>query len=89
MRNRLALAGAAVVGAVMLTGGTTAAAQAAPAPVDRGTTTTNTIQREIIVGYYPTLARCEADGENSAYSYWRCAWKSGKRAWALIVDDES
>ncbi|MGP8300376.1 hypothetical protein ACTPOK_21115 [Streptomyces inhibens] len=89
MRNRLALAGAAVVGAVLLTGGTTAAAQAAPAPVNTNTTTANGVLNEVIVGYYSSLSACEADGESSAYSYWRCDWKSGKKAWALVVDDDS
>ncbi|MEV6133850.1 hypothetical protein AB0M05_44835 [Streptomyces violaceusniger] len=89
MRNRLALAGAAVVGAVLLTGGTTAAAHAAPAPINTNTTTANTILDEVVVGYYSSYAACEADGEGSIYSYWRCVWSSSKKAWALIVDDDS
>ncbi|GAB7028812.1 hypothetical protein AB0G35_28385 [Streptomyces sp. NPDC021749] len=90
MRMRKVLAGAAV-GAALALGGLSAPAQAAPASVDSSTTAAapTTGLSIIRVGWYTTLARCEADGENSAYSYWYCDWSSSRRAWGLYVDNDS
>ncbi|OKJ94940.1 hypothetical protein AMK26_30350 [Streptomyces sp. CB03234] len=72
-------------------GGLAAPAQAAPAPVDSNTTAAAPISISAIVrvGWYSSLARCEADGANSAYSYWYCAWSSSRGAWGLYVDTDS
>ncbi|MEE4422423.1 hypothetical protein [Streptomyces bugieae] len=43
----------------------------------------------IRVCWYTSLAKCEADGENSAYSYWYCDGSSSRRAWGLYVDNDS
>lgn len=70
MRIRNVLAGAAV-GAALVLGGLSAPAQATPAPVDSNTAAAapTTALSIIRVGWYTSLARCEADGENSADSY--------------------
>ncbi|WP_370424087.1 hypothetical protein AB8O64_35420 (plasmid) [Streptomyces sp. QH1-20] len=89
MRIRNVLAGAAL-GSALVLGGLAAPAQAAPAPVNSNTTaaapTTSAI---VVVGWYSTKARCEADGENSVYSWWDCRWSSNRRAWGLYVDTNS
>ncbi|CAM5291451.1 hypothetical protein STENM327S_03611 [Streptomyces tendae] len=90
MRMRNVLAGAAL-GSALALGGLVAPAQAAPTPVDSNTTVTAPITTLSIVrvGWYSSLARCEADGENSAYSYWYCQWSSSRGAWGLYVDTDS
>ncbi|MFI5524257.1 hypothetical protein [Streptomyces platensis] len=90
MRMRNVIAGAAV-GSALVLGGLAAPAQAASASVDSNTTAAAPITALSIinVGWYPTLARCEADGENSAYSYWYCKWSSSRSAWGLYVDTNS
>ncbi|WP_406003333.1 hypothetical protein [Streptomyces sp. NBC_00829] len=90
MRMRSILAGAAL-GSALVLGGLAAPAQAAPAPVDSNTTADAPITPSaiVVVGWYRTLARCEADGENSAYSWWDCRWSSQRSAWGLYVDTDS
>ncbi|MEU3527718.1 hypothetical protein AB0E62_28255 [Streptomyces sp. NPDC038707] len=90
MRVRNVLAGAAL-GSALALGGLAAPAQAAPASVGSSTTTAAPITALSIVnvGWYTTLARCEADGANSAYSWWDCRWNSTRKAWGLYVDTDS
>ncbi|MFK4186098.1 hypothetical protein ACI2L4_19060 [Streptomyces sparsogenes] len=91
MRTRLMLASAAM-GAALLTGGAVATAQAAPASLDPGNTMAAappTTTAEIVVGWYSKLSACEADGANSAYSYWYCKWNSSRSAWGLYVETNS
>ncbi|MEU1012559.1 hypothetical protein [Streptomyces sp. NPDC005890] len=90
MRMRNVLAGAAL-GSALVLGGLAAPAQAASASVDSNTTTAapSTTLSVVNVGWYSTLARCEADGENSAYSYWYCKWSRTRSAWGLYVDTNS
>ncbi|MEU2393733.1 hypothetical protein [Streptomyces sp. NPDC007369] len=90
MRMRSVLAGAAL-GSALVLGGLTVPAQAAPASVDSSTTAAapSTASAIIVVGWYTTLAKCEADGANSAYSWWDCKWNSKRKAWGLYVDTDS
>ncbi|MDT0612732.1 hypothetical protein [Streptomyces lancefieldiae] len=95
MRMRNVLAGAAL-GSALVLGGLAAPAQAAPAQAvsaqaDSNMTAAapNTASAIIRVGWYSSLARCEADGENAAYSYWYCEWSSSRGAWGLYVDNDS
>ncbi|GFE13394.1 hypothetical protein Sgleb_14410 [Streptomyces glebosus] len=90
MRMRNVLAGAAL-GSALVLGGLATPAQAAPATVDSRTTAAAPITTFSIirVGWYSSLAACEADGENSAYSYWYCRWSSSRGAWGLYVDNDS
>ncbi|MFE6774931.1 hypothetical protein [Streptomyces sp. NPDC057702] len=87
---RAALAGAAL-GAALLTGGTTAVAQAAPAATPAESTTTVTPRDTPFswerVGRYPTEAACVADGKNSAHAKWECT-RNGSR-WELWVETNS
>ncbi|MDG9687062.1 hypothetical protein QC334_30770 [Streptomyces sp. DH18] len=78
MRTRLVLASAAM-GAALLTGGTVATAQAAPAAV---------ASSWIYVGTYSTHKACYNDGVNSAYADWECRQSSSGK-WQLWVDDAS
>ncbi|MGW2559476.1 hypothetical protein ACWCXB_09560 [Streptomyces sp. NPDC001514] len=88
MRTRLVLATAAM-GAALLTGGTVAAAQAAPASSGTHTTTAAPIAYTwIYVGTYRTHRECYNDGRNSAYSEWHCR-QSASGKWQLWVNDES
>lgn len=90
MRMRNVLAGAAL-GSALVLGGLAAPAQAAPAPVDSNTTAAApfTTFDLIVVGWYSSYRACEADGENSAYSYWYCGWDSRRQAWGLVIDTDS
>lgn len=90
MRTRLMFASAAL-GAAILTGAATTA-QAAPASLDPGNTTAvtpPTTSAIVVVGWYSKLSACEADGANSAYSWWDCKWSPSRSAWGLYVDTNS
>ncbi|MGW1595063.1 hypothetical protein [Streptomyces sp. NPDC002343] len=90
MRMRNVLAGAAL-GSALLLGGLAGPAQAAPASADAETAISapNSVLSIVRVGWYSSLARCEADGANSAYSYWYCSYSSSRGAWGLYVDTDS
>ncbi|WP_335939875.1 hypothetical protein [Streptomyces sp. PTD5-9] len=76
MRARIWLTGAAL-GAALLTGGTVATAQAAPAPSEAGA-------QHVDVGSFPSLSACQSFGSASVYSDWYCQ-KIGTK-WHLLVD---
>lgn len=79
MRIRRAVA-TAVVGAALLTGGTTAVAQAAASgPVG--------VFEVVRVGTYGSRAACVADGQGSAHAVWWCE-RNGSR-WELWVDTDT
>ena len=79
MRIRRALATAAV-GAALLTGGTTAVAQAAASgPVG--------VFEDVRVGTYSSQAACLADGRGSAHAVWWCEWNGSR--WELWVDTDT
>lgn len=80
MRNRTLLVGAAL-SAALFSGGTVAAAQAAPAPA--------AAQSWIYVGTYKYLSSCQADGRNSIYSEWDCKKNPSSGKWQLWVNDAS
>ncbi|MFE7430989.1 hypothetical protein [Streptomyces sp. NPDC057545] len=77
MRARIWLTGAAL-GAALLTGGTVATAQAAPAPSEAGA------QHVRVGSSFPTQGACESFGRAGVYSDWYCQ-KSGTK-WYLWVD---
>ncbi|MEU5028717.1 hypothetical protein [Streptomyces milbemycinicus] len=70
MRTRLMLASAAM-GALLLTGGAVATAQAAPASLDPGNTTAAATIADswVYVGTYSSYAACVAEGENYIGTY--------------------
>ncbi|MEU0840904.1 hypothetical protein ABZ370_15705 [Streptomyces sp. NPDC005962] len=87
MRTRLVLAGAAM-GAALLTGGTIATVQAAPASSATTTAVVPGATKWIYVGTYATHEACYRDGQNSAYADWDCKQSSSGK-WQLWVDDAS
>lgn len=88
MRTRLVLASAAM-GAALLTGGTVASAQAAPAPSGTGTATVAPIANTwVYYGTYSTHRACYNDGVNVPYSEWDCKQTSSGK-WQLWVNDAS
>lgn len=80
----------AAMGAVLLTGGAVATAQAAPASLDPGNTTAaaTILDTWIYVGTYSTHTACYRDGQNSAYSEWDCKQSSSGK-WQLWVNIDS
>ncbi|MGR3934017.1 hypothetical protein [Streptomyces sp. BRA346] len=87
MRTRLVLAGAAM-GAALLTGGTIATVQAAPASSATTTAVVPGASKWIYVGTYASDEACARDGRNSVYSKWDCKPSSSGK-WQLWVDDAS
>ncbi|MFF1651589.1 hypothetical protein [Streptomyces sp. NPDC058240] len=77
MRARIWLTGAAL-GAALLTGGTVATAQAAPAPSAAGT--------HVDIGTFPSRSACLSFGQAGVYSDWYCQKSSTTNNWHLWVN---
>ncbi|WP_405720587.1 hypothetical protein [Streptomyces sp. NBC_00046] len=80
MRARILLTGAAL-GAALLTGGTVATAQAAPAPSETRT--------YVDVGTFSSQSACLSFGSAGTYSDWYCKKSSTTSNWHLWVNLDS